>query len=512
MAEEKKSWDMDTEIMRAINEIRSKDRKRPYCSTITTKLGKKKFTCTPSEVDDALRRLVQRKRIENRGEDGEDSYFVLDISEWPELPTKENNNAKTNDKIAVEAIKYTPLSEFLALKQQVESLRKAVEDKNGVARNIISMESHGVARNIISRSRDLELKEEIALLKKENESLRNEIRRKDLIIESLQTVDTNPNNECGKHDSFLPLPEPNFRLVKKRHATNESPKPTWEPFICDRNRFSPIAPSESDEEEMQFGIHNTTKNQSVLCTGNFQDRRRKEESTEETFDATARPWKQAGGLPQDRKVVKEWSSKTNNGSVRRKTFELRPAAASNIANNIQRNTIPVEGKTTRKTVEIVGDSMVKDIQAYKMNEATGNSQEKIFVKSFSGATVDCMNSHVCPTIKRDPGRIILHCGTNDLRSKATPKEIAEEITDLGNSMKTNENKVIISGLVPRGDQWHNKAMEVNKFLKQLCVSQDFYFIDNTNIQAEYHLNRSRIHLNREGTRILANNFLYALGY
>ena len=137
---------------------------------------------------------------------------------------------------------------------------------------------------------------------------------------------------------------------------------------------------------------------------------------------------------------------------------------------------------------------------------------QIFVKSFSGATVDCMNSHVCPTIKWDPGRIILHCGTNDLRSKATPKEIAEEITDLGNSMKTNENKVIISGLVPRGDQWHNKAMEVNKFLKQLCVSQDFYFIDNTNIQAEHHLNRSRIHLNREGTRILANNSLYALGY
>ena len=51
-------------------------------------------------------------------------------------------------------------------------------------------------------------------------------------------------------------------------------------------------------------------------------------------------------------------------------------------------------------------------------------------------------------------------------------------------MKTNENKVIISGLVPRGDQWYNKAMDVNKFLKQLCVSQDFYFIDNTNIS--YH--------------------------
>ena len=265
---------------------------------------------------------------------------------------------------------------------------------------------------------------------------------------------------------------------------------------------------------MQFGRHNTSKIQSIHCTGNFQDRKRKEESTEEATGATARPWKQAG-LPQDRKVVKEWSRKTNNGSVRRKTFELRHAAAGNTANNIRRNTFPVEGKTTRKTIEIVGVSLVKDIQSYKMNDATGNTDEKIFVKSFSGATVGCMNSHVCPTIKRDPGKIILHCGnleTNDLRSKATPKDIAEEIVDLGNSMKTNANKVIISGLVPRGDQWHDKAMEVNRFLKQLCVSQDFYYIDNTNIQAEYHLNRSRIHLNREGTRILANNFLYALGY
>ena len=159
---------------------------------------------------------------------------------------------------------------------------------------------------------------------------------------------------------------------------------------------------------MQFGIHDTTKIQSKRYTGNLKDRRRKEELTGETTGATARPWKQAGGLPQDQKVLKEWSSKTNNGSVRWKTFELRPAAASNTVNNIRRNTFPVEGKTTRKTVEIAGDSLVKDIQSYKMNEAAGNTDEKIFVRSFSGATVNCMNSHVCPTIKRDPGRIILH--------------------------------------------------------------------------------------------------------
>ena len=206
----------------------------------------------------------------------------------------------------------------------MESLRKAVEEKNEFT------------RNCISRSKDLELKEEISLLKKENESLRKEIRRKDLVIESFQTDDTNANDEIGKYGSFNPIPEPNFRIVKKNHACNESPKPTWEPFICDRNRFSPIAPSESDEEEMPLGMHNTTKNQSKrYTTGNFKDRKRKDELTEETTGATAGPWKQAAGLPQDRKVVKEWSGETNNDSVRRKTFALRPAAASNTVNNIR---------------------------------------------------------------------------------------------------------------------------------------------------------------------------------
>ena len=167
--------------------------------------------------------------------------------------------------------------------------------------------------------------------------MRNEIQRKDLIIESLQTVDKNPNNDSRKHDSYFSLPEAHYRTVMTKRTVNESSKPTWEPFIYDRNRFSPIGPleSESDEEEVPFQMHNITENQSKRCTGDFQDRRRKEESTEETTGATAFPWEQAGGRPQDRKVVKECWSITNNGSVRRNTFELQPAAARNTANNIR---------------------------------------------------------------------------------------------------------------------------------------------------------------------------------
>ena len=140
-----------------------------------------------------------------------------------------------------------------------------------------------------------------------------------------------------------------------------------------------------------------------------------------------------------------------------------------------------------------------------MNKACEN-QEKISVKSFSGATTDCMNSHACPTIKQNPKRIILHCGTNDLRSQASAENIAEEIIKLATAMKNEENDVFLSGLTARGDRWNVKVCDVNRFLTRRSQEEDFKFIDNSNITPD-HLNRSLLHLNPEGTRLLADNFI-----
>ena len=160
--------------------------------------------------------------------------------------------------------------------------------------------------------------------------------------------------------------------------------------------------------------------------------------------------------------------------------------------------------------EIIGDSIIKDIRGYKVSKACEN-QEKIFVKSFSGATTDCMNSHACPTIKRNPKRIILHCGTNDLRSQASAENIAEEIIELARAMKTAGNTVFVSSLVVCGDHWNAKVCKVNRFLSWRSQEEDLKFIDNSNITSD-HLNRSLLNLNPEGKRLLANNFLYELGY
>ena len=68
--------------------------------------------------------------------------------------------------------------------------------------------------------------------------------------------------------------------------------------------------------------------------------------------------------------------------------------------------------------KVLGDSILKDVKGYKMKSAT-NHQANIYVKSFTGATVDDMDSYVLPSKKFNPDIVVLHFGTNDLKKKRT---------------------------------------------------------------------------------------------
>ena len=85
-----------------------------------------------------------------------------------------------------------------------------------------------------------------------------------------------------------------------------------------------------------------------------------------------------------------------------------------------------------------------------MREAMGRS-EKAFIKSFSGANIEAMEYYVKPTMNYENDLIILHFGTNDLRSEKSANDIANGIIKIGIKMKTETNDVMISSIVPRGD-------------------------------------------------------------
>ena len=74
-----------------------------------------------------------------------------------------------------------------------------------------------------------------------------------------------------------------------------------------------------------------------------------------------------------------------------------------------------------------------------------------------------MKDYVKPCIRENnPEYIILHVGTNELKSESTPERIAKSVVDVGKNIQSDNRTVAISSTVPRNDNFNNKAMEVNK--------------------------------------------------
>ena len=68
---------------------------------------------------------------------------------------------------------------------------------------------------------------------------------------------------------------------------------------------------------------------------------------------------------------------------------------------------------------------------------------------------------------------ILHVGTNDLLLNKSPKEISEDIVTLAESVKTENNKIIVSSIVCRADSFREKVGKVNAYLEEKRYSDNY---------------------------------------
>ena len=115
-----------------------------------------------------------------------------------------------------------------------------------------------------------------------------------------------------------------------------------------------------------------------------------------------------------------------------------------------------------------------------------------------------MTDHVIP-IFRD--HIVLHVGTNDLRTENTASQIVKSTIDLATSLKDDENTVTVSGIVSRLDDLNNRANKVNHHLVLMCKERNISFLSHDgSIDPSKHLNESKLHLNSNGIKIFAENF------
>ena len=117
-----------------------------------------------------------------------------------------------------------------------------------------------------------------------------------------------------------------------------------------------------------------------------------------------------------------------------------------------------------------------------------------------------------PTLEEQkPDVAIIHIGSNDITNSnyttINPEIIAQKVINVGTICKNNGvNDVVISSiLVKRNIRVTKIIRQVNDHLKDLCIANNYHYIDNDNISYD-HLWKDGIHLKDDGTRILAGNF------
>ena len=112
---------------------------------------------------------------------------------------------------------------------------------------------------------------------------------------------------------------------------------------------------------------------------------------------------------------------------------------------------------------------------------------KVVVKHLSVAKTKDMKSYAIPTVEQKPDIIILHTGTNDLKTIDTPEEITMGILSM--TCKSDTNNVFISGIIPRSDKLNEKPSKVNRILRHECNVRNMCFIDNKHVSPRFHCNK-----------------------
>ena len=160
-----------------------------------------------------------------------------------------------------------------------------------------------------------------------------------------------------------------------------------------------------------------------------------------------------------------------------------------------------EERKKKPLVIVAGDSLLRDIKGWLMSRS-----KQVKINSFPGATTSDMFDLLKPLLKKDPDHVILNIGTNDLQDTGlTPRDIVHDIVCLAKYITGQGIKCSISGIIFRDDNLWMKGQAVNKILRE-SLPESIAFIDNSNIELG-HLNRSGLHLNREGNGAFAYNLI-----
>ena len=113
------------------------------------------------------------------------------------------------------------------------------------------------------------------------------------------------------------------------------------------------------------------------------------------------------------------------------------------------------------SVFIIGDRMIKKVDRYFLTSSPFPTAKTIDIYDYLKPTQKDFKAQT----------FVLHVATNGLPLNKPPKKIFEVNVTLAESMKTDNNKIIISGIVCRADNFEENVDEVNDHLEEICAER-----------------------------------------
>ena len=166
----------------------------------------------------------------------------------------------------------------------------------------------------------------------------------------------------------------------------------------------------------------------------------------------------------------------------------------------------VKEKKNKKII-IIGDSMLR----YQRPKFLSRNNNFVNARFHQGTTTEDIVDFITPVSRKKPDAVIIHAGTNDLTNGTNTMKQVRKITKTIQEME-DSGKIGIgfSGIIQRADRnFKDQIKETNDKLKRYCEGNGFVYVDNDNIN-EKSLNKSLLHLNKAGNKLLSKNLLDCL--
>ena len=175
-----------------------------------------------------------------------------------------------------------------------------------------------------------------------------------------------------------------------------------------------------------------------------------------------------------------------------------------------------KNKITNKNIEksklkVIGDSQVRNLGVELIKDMKNLNP---LVTCYPGANINRIDDNVTQSTIGKGDNLLIHVGGNDTdnsKTEALIKNYDKLLETLRYKRLRCEGKlkIFITGIIPRmykTNMWYSKVIGINNRISKLCQAANIEYIDlwENYFGKSYLYNRDGIHLNKEGTRCLAN--------